>query len=132
LSNALSFAYVLHGSSVAKHSYRLLRAGSRRRQASITFDVGAGMPVWQRNRNKPLANHFVEEVSMTDNREPIKLAPIARYRIHRSNGDGTGKVWYCDDRSEAITLAAELGGTVECYVYGIGYENINKVMEAEE
>jgi hypothetical protein len=69
---------------------------------------------------------------MTDNREPIKLEPIARYRIHRSNGDGTGKVWYCDDRSEAITLAAELGGTVDAYVYGIGYENINKVTEAEE
>jgi hypothetical protein len=44
----------------------------------------------------------------------IRLKPISRYRIHRSNGDGTGKVWYCDDRSEAITLAAELGGTVEC------------------
>jgi hypothetical protein len=66
---------------------------------------------------------------MTDNREPIKSAPIARYRTVHKYG-GVTEIRYCDDRSEAITLAAELGGTAEAYVYGIGWQNINKVMEA--
>jgi hypothetical protein len=58
--------------------------------------------------------------------------PLARYRVHRSNGDGTGHSMYCDDRREAVLLAAEIGGKVECYVYGIGWQNINKVAEASE
>jgi hypothetical protein len=68
---------------------------------------------------------------MSDNREPIKLAPLSRYRTVHKYG-GVTEIRYCDDRSEAITLAAELGGTVECYVFGIGWQHINKVREAKE
>ena len=54
-----------------------------------------------------------------------------RYRIiHRYNE--ITEIRYCDDRREAIAMAAELGGVVEVYVYGIGFENINKVTEASE
>jgi hypothetical protein len=58
--------------------------------------------------------------------------PMALYRVHRSNGDGNGRSVYCDSRREAILLAAEIGGKVEAYVYGIGWQSINKVAEASE
>jgi hypothetical protein len=61
----------------------------------------------------------------------IRLQPISRYRIVHRYG-GVTEIRYCDDRSEAITLAAELGGVVECYVLGIGWEPITKVAEASE
>jgi hypothetical protein len=61
----------------------------------------------------------------------IRLQPISRYRIVHRYG-GVTEIRYCDDRSEAITLAVELGGMVEAYVYGIGWQHLNKVMEAEE
>jgi hypothetical protein len=57
--------------------------------------------------------------------------PIARYRIHRSNGDGTGYSMYCDDRREAVLLAAEIGGKIEKNVDG-KWQPINKVAEASE
>jgi len=69
---------------------------------------------------------------MTDNREPIKSAPLSKYIIHHSNGDGTGKTIYTDDRPTAVEWSKKPGVLVTALVYGIGYENINKVMEAEE
>ena len=61
----------------------------------------------------------------------VRLEPISRYRIiHRYNE--ITEIRYCDDRREAIAMAAVLGGVVEVYVYGIGFENINKVTEASE
>jgi hypothetical protein len=39
---------------------------------------------------------------------------------------------YADDRAEAVAYAAKVGGFVECYVYGIGWEHINKVAEASK
>jgi hypothetical protein len=42
----------------------------------------------------------------------IRIQPIARYRIVHKYGSVT-EVRYCDDRREAIAMAAELGGVVE-------------------
>ena len=64
--------------------------------------------------------------------DEVRLAPIARYRIHRSNGDGTGETTYTDDRPTAVEWSKKPGVLVTAYVYGIGYQHINKVMEAEE
>ena len=61
----------------------------------------------------------------------VRLEPISRYRIiHRYNE--ITEIRYCDDRREAIAIAAVLGGVVEECVYQIGSENINKVAEASE
>jgi hypothetical protein len=57
--------------------------------------------------------------------------PIARYRVHRSNGDGTGYSMYCDDWREAILLAAEIRGKIEKNVDG-KWQPINKVAEGSQ
>ena len=40
-------------------------------------------------------------------------APIARYRIHRSDGDGKGESLYTDDPATAAKAAKEAGVVVE-------------------
>ena len=62
----------------------------------------------------------------------IRSRPIARYRIHRSDGDGKGESIYTDDRATAIEWSQKPGVVVDAYVYGIGWQNINKVAEASE
>ena len=59
-------------------------------------------------------------------------APIARYRIHRSDGGGQGESIYTDDRATAVAWSQKPGVVVDAYVYGIGWQNINKVAEASE
>lgn len=53
--------------------------------------------------------------------------PIARYRIHRSDGGGRGESMYTDDRATAVAWSQKPGVVVE----ELG-ENINKVAEADE
>ena len=59
-------------------------------------------------------------------------APIARYRIVQRHGKGIANIEYADDRESALQHQADVGGIVEVYVFGIGWENINKVAEADE
>jgi hypothetical protein len=40
-------------------------------------------------------------------------APIARYRIHRSDGDGKGESIYTDDRATAIAWSQKPGVVVD-------------------
>jgi len=60
-----------------------------------------------------------------------RLIPGSRYRVVYKLGNFTA-IDYADDRAEAVAYAAKVDGFVECYVYGIGWENINKVAEASE
>lgn len=64
---------------------------------------------------------------MTD-RTPARHLPIAQYRIIQRHGNGTATIEYADDRSDAIDHASQVGGEIECYVYGIGWEPIEKVV----
>ena len=54
-------------------------------------------------------------------------APIARYRIHRSDGNGKGESLYTDDTATAAEAAKQ-----PCVVVEELGENINKVAEASE
>jgi hypothetical protein len=58
--------------------------------------------------------------------------PFHRYRIIERHRPTTATIRYTDDRASAVQHAADVGGEVEVYVYGIGWQHINKVMEAEE
>jgi len=60
-----------------------------------------------------------------------RLLPAARYRVVYPLGNFVA-IDYADDRAEAVAYAAKVGGFVECYVYGIGWEHINKVAEASK
>ena len=62
----------------------------------------------------------------------VRLQPIARYRIVQRHGNGRATIEYADDRESALQHQADVGGIVEVYVYGIGWEHINKVAEASE
>ena len=60
------------------------------------------------------------------NQLPQRQQPIASYRIRYSQGN-IAVIDYADDRAEAVAYAAKVGGKVECYVYGMGWERIGKV-----
>ena len=62
----------------------------------------------------------------------VRLQPLTPYRIIEPQGPGKARILYRSDRAEAVAVAARLGGFVECYVYGIGWQHINKVKEASE
>jgi hypothetical protein len=58
--------------------------------------------------------------------------PFHRYRIIERHRPTTATVRYTDDRASAVQHAADVGGEVEVYVYGIGWQHIDKVKEAEK
>jgi hypothetical protein len=62
----------------------------------------------------------------------IRIQPIARYRIVQRHGKGIANIEYADDRESALQHQADVGGDVEVYVYGIGWQPIAKVAEASE
>ena len=59
-------------------------------------------------------------------------APIARYRIVQRHGKGIASIEYADDRESALQHQADVGGIVEVYTPGIGWQPITKVAEASE
>lgn len=70
---------------------------------------------------------------MTDLRSPtppLRQQPISRYRIIiPGDKPTTAAIEYSDDRASAVQHAVDTGGRVEVYVYGIGWEHIEKVAE---
>jgi hypothetical protein len=62
----------------------------------------------------------------------IRIQPIARYRIVTRHGGGQATIEYADDRESALQHQADVGGIVEVYIPGIGWEKIIKVAEADE
>jgi hypothetical protein len=61
-----------------------------------------------------------------------RTEPLSRYRIIRRHGGGQAAIEYADERADALSHQAEVGGEVEAYVYGIGWQPITKVAEASE
>lgn len=57
--------------------------------------------------------------------------PLSRYRIIQRHGNGKATIEYADERVDAIDHARQVGGEIECYVYGIGWEPMSKVAAAE-
>lgn len=47
--------------------------------------------------------------------------PVSTYRIVQRHGNGKATIDYTDDRDSAVTHAADVGGVVECYIWGIGW-----------
>lgn len=57
--------------------------------------------------------------------------PLSRYRIIQRHGNGKATIEYADERDDAIDHASQAGGDIEVYVYGIGWEPIEKDAAAE-
>jgi hypothetical protein len=68
-------------------------------------------------------------MTLPSERTLAKDQPIAKFRIVQRHGCGKATIEYTDCRSSAVQHAQEVGGEVECYVYGIGWEPIGKVAE---
>jgi hypothetical protein len=62
----------------------------------------------------------------------VRHEPFQKYRIIERHRPTTATIRYTDDRASAVQHAIQVGGEVEVYVYGIGWQNINKVKEASE
>ena len=61
-----------------------------------------------------------------------RTEPLARYRIIQRHGGGQATIEYADERADAISHQAKVGGEIEVYVYRIGWQPIGKVAEASE
>lgn len=62
---------------------------------------------------------------------PLREQPISPYRIIQRHGNGQATIEYADDRGAAQQHVADVGGVIECYIFGVGWVNWCEAMIEE-